>query len=100
MLNIKYHGYYILIEKGVQRSRGVNELIRIVDSKQIEFDYVKSKLPEIVELIDLEVRVVYAKAMTILTIKCMYSFNHHSTWDTNINEEMVSNECPRCSKLE
>ena len=75
-------------------------MIRIADTKQIEFDYVKSKLPEIVELIDLEARVVYAKAAMISTIKYMYSFNHHSMWDANINKEIVSNECPRCSKPE
>ena len=84
----------------MQRSRGVNKLIRIADAKQIEFDYIKSKLPKIVELIDLEARVVCAKAAIISTIKYIYSFNYHSTQDVSINKEMVSNKCPRYSELE
>ena len=88
------------MEKGVQRLRGVNEMIRIVDAKQVEFEYVKSKLPEIAELINLEARMVCTKAAMISTIKCMYSFNYHGTRGTSINKEIVSNECLRCSELE
>ena len=88
------------MKNGVQRSRGVNELIRIADAKQIEYDYIKSKLSEIVELIDLEARAICTKATIISTIKCIYSFNHYDTRDTNINKEIVSNKYPRCNEPE
>ena len=54
-----------------------------------------------VELLDLAAHNTFNIGMVItLMIKYMHSFNYHAKWDSLINEDMVSSECPRCSMVE
>ena len=63
----------------------MKELVRIINSKEIEFNYANRLLPDIINLIDLEVRNCFAKEVTISTLKYAARFNMHGIKDNTIN---------------
>ena len=74
--NIRYFGYYALKYKTIPISRGIKEVIRIIDVKGAEESYIKKKYPLSYEFIDIEARASFlVGSISTCILKCTYSFN-------------------------
>ena len=62
--------------------------------------YIENKFESKVDTIDIKVRNVFASAIIISTLKCIYSFNYHGRRDLMINDEIVESEYLRYSEPE
>ena len=69
-------------------------MIRIEDAKQAEWEYAKSKFPNMIELIDLEARNVFTKGVIISILKYIYRFNYYASRDSMINNDILSSKYP------
>ena len=82
-------------------TRLVKEAIQIIDTKEEEKVYVKSKYPDYYEMIDYEAQNYFiSESIIIAILKYAYGFNQHATRDTIINQGLSVNKCPRCSQKE
>ena len=99
--NVKYYGTYSLMHEGIVASRSVQEVIRIIDSKDAEKKYAKKKLGYKHEFVDYEARNAFkVNEVTPSMIKCAYGFNHYGVREAMFNENMVDDRCPRCEAVE
>ena len=65
----------------------------------MEVDYAIIKFSDKIDLIDLEVRNVFITRSTSTSmIKYIYGSNHYSKRDALINQQRVTNKCPRCNE--
>ena len=81
--------------------KSINEIIRIIDAKEDEDDYVKNKLGHIHDMIDIEARNAFKVGkVTTSMLKCVYGCNHYSQHDAMINDYIVEARCPRCEMIE
>jgi len=79
--------------------RSVNKMIRILDAKEMELEYIKGKYLDHWEVIDLDAREVFNTGSVIRALmKCIFSFNQYSTRDAAINKTNTTKEYPRCSE--
>jgi len=75
-------------------------MIRIIDMRESEREYIKKKYSSKLDFIDLEARNAFStKKFTLLFIKCVYRYNHYGIRNIIINNSMVGNDYPRCSKV-
>ena len=95
-----YRNYWLRNEKDI-KLKSINKIIRIIDTRDAEQEYIKNKLGYKHDLIDLEARNAFKVGkVTILMIKYIYGYNHYSQWDIMINEYMVEATYPRCDLIE
>ena len=74
-------------------------MIRILDAKEMELEYIKDKYPVHWKVIDLDAREVFNKGLVIRALtKCIFGFNQYGTKDMAINKTNITKECSRCSK--
>jgi hypothetical protein len=101
MTNIKYYGNYAIMYKGVIMSRNIQEILRIIDSRQYERKHGQHKLGYKYNFVDIEARNVFKMSdVTPSMIKCSHGFNHYGLRDSLINKEMTEEYCPRCDMVE
>ena len=74
--------------------------MRIINSKEIEFNYANRLFLDAINLIDIEARNYFAIEVMISTLKCLARFNMHRIKDNTINQNLVSWSCLRCNKDE
>ena len=71
--NIKFYGNYYLMQDDQCQLKLINEIIRIIDAKEDEDDYIKNKLGHIHDMIDIEARNAFKVGKVNTSIlKCVY----------------------------
>ena len=99
--NVKFYGNYGLKRDDGLQSRSTNEIIRIIDAKKVENEYIKKKYGYKNDFIDIEARNAFRVGkVTTSMIKCAHGYNHYGQRDAMINENMVEATCPRCEMIE
>ena len=92
--NIKYTGTYAIRKSNQIISLVVKEAVRMLDTKEVEYSYVKRKLSYHSDLIDIEARNIFStKKVTTSLIKCSSRLNHYGLRSQMINQSLVNNEC-------
>ena len=79
--------------------RSINILLKEEDSREHTFQYLQQKFPQLVYLIDIEARSVFAKGLEIHELKCVTGFNHHGSRENIINP-IVMEKCDFCGEKE
>jgi len=99
--NIRFYGNYCLKQNNEMKLKSVNEVMRISDAREVEFEYCKKKLGFKYDMVDLEARNAFKGGkVTTSMIKCVYGYNHYGQRDVMINDEMIDSRCPRCDMTE
>ena len=81
--------------------RAIKEVVRILDAREKEKEYVNKKYRYRKEFIDMEVRNVFQTGkVTTSMIKCAHRFNHYGLREAIINNNMVESICPQCEEVE
>ena len=79
----------------------IKEVLRIIDVREKEKEYVSLKYGYRKEFIDMEARNVFQTGkVTSSMIKCAHRFNHYGLGEAIINNNMVESMCPQCEKVE
>ena len=97
---IPYTEYLIPVHREVIKYKSINTLIREIDAQEHEVIYLKSKIPEYWNWIDLEARNTFHEGIGAGILKCVIGYNHHKSRNKKINQGVVSNRCPRCNQRE
>ena len=85
--NIKYFSNHTIMKDRKIIARSINEIIRIVDVREYELEYIKEKHSEYWELIHLNAREVFSAGTIIRVLtKCIYRFNQYGIKDATINK--------------
>ena len=92
-------GSTTLIHNGVMKDKAVGTLIREVDAQQQEEEYLKSKIPEHWNWIDVEARNTFHEGVGAGTLKYITGQNHYGCRHKKTNNELVDKRCPRCNKI-
>ena len=89
-----------LLVNGVVNDRIVGELIRMIDAKNIEMEYLKHKFLIKWRLIDSKARALFSSRAINSILKIVYRYNHYGTRNTSINKVGVNNDCLQCIEKE
>ena len=100
-INSKFLGYCALKVKCKIVTNSVHKVIRITDARIVEYQYVSKKYGIELDFIDLEARNTFPiKEVILSVIKCAHESNYCRVRDMMINNKMIGEEYPRCSKVE
>ena len=66
-------------------SRSITKTYRLIDTLEVEQEYIKYKFPNSSELIDLNTRVCFKSRVSTGMLKCCYGINQYSNRDKSIN---------------
>jgi len=92
--NIKFYGYYSLEQKGLLQSRSINKVIRVVDVREEEDQYIVKKFGHKLDFIDNEARNAFQmNKVTTPIIKYTYGINPYGVRNSMINNQMCGSEC-------
>ena len=70
------------------------ELVRIIDARKAEYQYIVSQLGSGVKHIDLEVYNTINEEALTAKLKYVAGYNHYSKRHVIINNNLVKQECP------
>ena len=70
-------------------------LIREIDAKKCETEEAQDKFPEKWEWINAEARRCFTSSTGARTLKCTRGYSHHGVCNSQINQGLISNRCPR-----
>jgi len=84
------------IYKNVISNKLISVLIWETDAKENEKLYAKSKYPEYLSWLDIEVRNVFHEGVGAGTLKCVVGFNHYGIRDKAINRGLTDDKCLQC----
>ena len=74
----------------------ISVLMRKIDTKKREREYVASKFPEYHEQLNLEARNTFHERVRARTLKCVMGYNHYGCRDKKINNNLIDDKYPRC----
>ena len=82
-------------------SREIQEIVRIIDSKQNEKSYAVKKSGYKYDFVDIEARNAFqSNKVSLSMIKCAHGFNYFGLRDSMINGTIIELYCPRCDNVE
>ena len=99
--NIKFYGNYSLHKNRIVQSRSIQEVIQIIDTREVELKYVEKKFEYKKDFIDIEARNMFQTSKVMASIvKCTHRYNHYRLRDAMINNNIVDTYCLRCNQIE
>jgi len=96
---ITYLGNHMILVDNVSCDRGIKEMVRLIDSKQMVLQVCKDKFKENYLLVGIEVRYQF-HGTTRSALKCMIGYNHYGVRHRKINQNLISAVCLRCGEIE
>ena len=97
---VKPNSVYLIYHKGTLFNRTVAEGVREINAKVAELDYIASQYKEKWEYIDAEARNYFRSRLSAGKLKYITGFNHHGSWNKQINKGRTESKCPRCQETE
>ena len=95
----KYRTFVMIVNSRII-DKAFRKAIRVINAQTVELNYITLKYLEYYNLIDIEARNMFKKGLSLLVLKCCYSFNMYGIRDDIINAEKTNILCPKCNQIE